>query len=233
MDTSLSQQSNAPRAASWRSSLTVGVVAAVLIGASAWGVFHAVSGGPPLLLVQPSVSPSPQLLPLPAAQVVTPTSATPTPTASATPSASSVASPSRLAATRTSTSTMSRATATPPSPSSSTHSARAPQFSARYATTSEWADGFVATIEVTNRSQEEAHFEVRVTYPRGFRITVRNHWADSGDVIVTSSGRTISLSGTRPVPAGGRVQVGFLAGKNSPQRASPVRCTVNGAACRS
>ncbi|HEY8533607.1 MAG TPA: hypothetical protein VIL44_07005 [Micromonospora sp.] len=225
MDKDVAREPTTPRAASWRSSLTVGVAAAVALGASVWGVFHAMSGSPPLLLVQPTaVSASPSLAwPVPAAQVDSPSASAPPSTATASPSPS----PTPVAP-------VSRAHSAPPSPRptatsvapSSPRASATPQVSARY-TSSQAAFGFLATVEVMNQSDEAAYVEVQVTYPRRVWVTQ----PPPSDVIVEVSGHTVRLSGTRPVPPGSRVQWSFRGRTFTAHRVIPTSCTVNGMPC--
>jgi len=218
----------------WRSSLAVGVAAAVLIGGSALAVFRLISVEPPLLIVQPSAalpSPPPELPSYDAAaQLITPTSTVaPTPSAS-TSSAAPSRSPARPTPTRTRPAPVASTSAVPPPQAPApTRTTPAAQFSAAYVTTSDWHSGFAVNIEVTNRSSVSDRYELRVTYPSHVRITIRQYW---GDVRLSASGRTLHIVGNGPVAGGGTVRLGYLADKSRRYRVNPVSCTINGVPCR-
>jgi hypothetical protein len=100
---------------------------------------------------------------------------------------------------------------------------------ARYATTSTWDNGFVATVELTNGSVHAVQrWEVRLTYPGNVTIPAGSSWNATQQ---GSTGTVIFTGG--PLPAAQKQSFGFQATKaaQSQQAFAPTACTVNDAYC--
>ncbi|SDY70437.1 Cellulose binding domain-containing protein [Micromonospora pattaloongensis] len=218
-----------------RSSLALGVVIALIIGAGVWAVFHGRGIAPPMLIVQPAAALSAPPENLPASDPVTPG---PTPSRTGSPSPS--ASPSRPPSPAPSASRsgpvarpgtplpVRPATSAAPPPAPTRGAAPQPDFRARYSVTSDWYGGFVAAVDVTNRGAAGGRFELRLTYPRDVRITVRQYW---GDVTASASGRTLVFTSKQPLTGGAALQLGFRADRSTRRAVAPTSCTVNGVPC--
>lgn len=115
-----------------------------------------------------------------------------------------------------------------PPPAANRPSPAAGRFTAEFAFSSTWADGFVATVELTNPTGQEQAWEVRLTFPDGVTVPDGTEWN------ATKTGTTGTLVFTgRAVPAGGTLTFGFQAEKTAPNRKDfePTGCTLNGANC--
>jgi hypothetical protein len=221
-----------------RSSLALGVLVALLIGGTVWAVFHGRRVDPPMLIVQPaaalSAPPEGAALYDPAARTATPSpTASGAPSPSATPSSASPSPSARQSSPAVRFSLVPTGGATsgprPPAPRSPTPIAPPqPAFSARYSVSSDWPGGFIANIDVTNRSRSGDGFEVQLTYPDDVRITVRQYW---GNVAASASGRTLKFTSKQPISPGSSLRVGFQADKNTRRQINPISCTVNGVRC--
>ncbi|GIE79384.1 hypothetical protein Aph02nite_53340 [Actinoplanes philippinensis] len=216
--------------------LVLGSAAAVLLALVVWvAVVAGGSGGKgEPLMVQPSAAlqaaggslpATPSTESVPAGPSVTPSgsgSASPSASASASrspsasPSASGKPKPSKSVS-RTPSASPSRSTAPPPPD----------VFSASYATSATWRDGFIAAVTVVNKSGAAADWSVTLTYPSGAGVVARGAW----NATVSSSGDTITLRG-RSLPAGASITAGFQGAKSGSATGKPSSCSVGGGSCR-
>ncbi|KUL36738.1 cellulose binding domain-containing protein [Actinoplanes awajinensis] len=215
-----------------------GLAAAFLVGLVMWIAIRA--GGPASadenpVMVQPSAG-------LRAAESTTLPLVTGPPSAVASPSSSVSVSPS--ASPSTSPSASAAASATPsksasptpsktsksasPTPARTSPSPAAPKdLSATYGTSASWADGFIATVKVTNTGTTAHDFTVTLSYPSGAGVSVRGAWNGSA----SGSGNQITLRGNSLAP-GRSITVGFQASKGAKDQVKPSGCTVGGGSCQ-
>ena len=172
------------------------------------------------LMVQPTVplggaAPTlvPSAVPSLSPSAVAPSSARPTsvpPTKRRSPSPSPSVSLSRKATTK-------------PAPRRTT----AAVFTAAYRLGGTWDRGFIAGIEVTNKSGPARPWTVTVTFDPDHEVRVRNVW----NAQVTRQGDTVVLTGG-PLAPGATAALGFEASKQVRHQIEPASCTVDGAPCR-
>ncbi len=109
-----------------------------------------------------------------------------------------------------------------------TQASAAASCSASYATQSQWAGGFVASLTVTNTGTTAlSGWTVTFTYPGDQKVT--NGWSAT----VTQSGEAVTatnVSYDSTIGPGGSVTVGWQ-GTWASSDASPTAFTLNGAAC--
>ncbi|MGW4946775.1 cellulose binding domain-containing protein [Actinoplanes sp. NPDC004185] len=154
--------------------------------------------------VPPSVVPS-SAVPTSAS----PTSASPTPVPSS-PRASR--SPSKKPAPR-------RTTASPPAPAAS--------FAAAYRTGRSWDRGFIAGVEITNKSGPARTWTVKVSFDPDAGVRVGNTW----NAQLSRDGNTFVFTGG-PLAPGATAMLGFEASKQVRGGIQPTSCTADGAPCR-
>jgi hypothetical protein len=158
-------------------------------------------GGAELSVPPTSVPPSP-----------VPTSASPTPV-SRSPRASR--SPSKKATTKPAP----RRTTSPPAPAAS--------FTAAYRTGRSWDRGFIAGVEITNKSGPARTWTVKLSYDPDAGVRVGNTW----NAQLSRDGNTFVLTGG-PLAPGATAMLGFEASKQVRGGIQPTSCTVDGAPCR-
>jgi cellulose binding protein with CBM2 domain/fibronectin type III domain protein len=104
----------------------------------------------------------------------------------------------------------------------------APTCSVTYRTSSQWAGGFVADLEITNRAATAVN-DWRLTFEFGGDQTISSTWGATAD----QNGANVSLTPAawnQVIPAGRSVTVGML-GRWSTSAAPPTSAHLNGAAC--
>ena len=150
----------------------------------------------------PSVVPSP--------------SSTGTPSPSPTPSRTPSKSPAKP--TEKATKPAPPRTTTPPAPVAS--------FAAQYRVAGDWDRGFVAAIEVTNKTGPARTWTLKVTYAAEDGVRLGNTW----NAQVSRQGNTFVLTGG-PLAPGATVSVGYEASKQVRSRVEPSSCAVDGVRC--
>jgi hypothetical protein len=104
-----------------------------------------------------------------------------------------------------------------------------PTCSVIYQTSSQWADGFVADLRITNTTAAEVNGWT-LTFPFGGDQTIGTAWGATAD----QDGANVSLTPpawNRVIPAGGSVTVGLL-GRWTTSAAPPSSVQLNGSPCR-
>ncbi|GAA3912470.1 cellulose binding domain-containing protein [Actinoplanes auranticolor] len=197
---------------------TLLVVLVSWVAVRAVGPAHSDSRVP--LMVQPTMPLGGPGASVPPSSVV-PTSAVPT-SASASVSPSPVSrsprasrSPSKKATTRPAP----RRTTSPPAPAAS--------FTAAYRAGGNWERGFVAGVEITNKSGPARTWTVRLAFDPDAGVRIGNTW----NARVTREGDTFVFTGGPLAPAA-TAMLGFEASKQVRGRIQPTSCTVDGAPCR-
>jgi hypothetical protein len=102
------------------------------------------------------------------------------------------------------------------------------RFTARFSFSSTWSDGFLASVDLVNSTDQEQTWEVRLTFPDGVTVPDGTEWN------ATKTGTTGTLVFTgKAVPAGDALAFGFQAAKTAPNRKDfePTACTLNGVEC--
>ncbi|WP_433793554.1 cellulose binding domain-containing protein [Actinoplanes sp. CA-252034] len=211
--------------------LVLGSAAAVLVALVVWvAVVAGGSGstGEPLMVQPtadlqaaqgslPAVAPSTESVPVaPSLDPSAPGSASPSPSASRSPSASAKPKPSK---------SVSRTPSA--SPSRSSPSPAPDVFTASYATSATWREGFIAAVSVVNNSATAREWSVTLTYPSSADVEVRGGW----NATVSTSGDTITLRG-RSLAPGASITAGFQGSKGGSATGKPTSCSVGGGSCR-
>jgi len=104
----------------------------------------------------------------------------------------------------------------------------APTCSVGYKTSSQWADGFVADLKISNLTAAAVNGWM-LTFEFGGDQTISNAWGATAD----QTGASVSLtpaSWNRVIPAGGSVTVGML-GRWTTSAAPPTSAQLNGFRC--
>jgi hypothetical protein len=145
-------------------------------------------------------------------------SPSPSGSASASPTPSRTPSKSPAKPTEKATKPAPRRTTTPPAPAAA--------FAAQYKVAGDWDRGFVAAIEVTNKTGPARTWTLKVTYAAEDGVRVGNTW----NAQLSRQGNTFVLTGG-PLAPGATVSVGYEASKQVRSRVEPSSCTVDGVRC--
>lgn len=218
-----------------------GSAAALLLGLVGWVAVRAGGGetnpgGQPLMVLPTGVVPAAaqgSLPPLPPVESdpVTPSvsvsvSRTPSVSPSASRSPSASASASAPASVKPSKSAIKPSAGTSPSRTPSP-TPTVDTMAATYSTSASWRDGFITAIRVVNSGPAARDFTITLTYPSRAGVEVRGAW----NATATRNGDTITLRGNS-LAAGGSINVGFQASKQSRDSVRPSGCSVSGGSCR-
>ncbi|MEU8235425.1 cellulose binding domain-containing protein [Actinoplanes sp. NPDC048967] len=170
------------------------------------------------LMVQPTV-------PLGGAEVSVPPTSVPPPSAVPTSASPSSASPKPVR----SSPRASRSPSKKPAPRRTTPPAAPPaaSFTAAYGTGRSWDRGFIAGVQITNKSGPARTWTVKVSYNPDAGVRVGNTW----NAQLSRDGNTFVFTGG-PLAPGATAMLGFEASKQVRGRIQPTSCTVDGAPCR-
>jgi len=195
--------------------------ATLLVVLVSWVAIRAVGPAQPdgrvPLMVQPTV-------PLGGAELSVPPTSVPPPPAAPTSASPSSASPTPVrssprASRPPSKKPAPRRTTSPPAPAAS--------FTAAYGTGRSWDRGFIAGVQITNKSGPARTWTVKVSYNPDAGVRIGNTW----NAQLSRDGNTFVLTGG-PLAPGATAMLGFEASKQVRGGIQPTSCTVDGAPCR-